>query len=245
MSVKWISHRGESYDAPQNTLPAFELSRERATDGMTCDVRFTKDRRLVVCHDPTTCSTCDACAQIARVTYEQLCKISVVFRKGGFKGVHIPLFEDTLAALGPDRDCYIEIRENDAGLLEKTAKALEKHAVPVSQVVIISSIPQMVRAAKDVIPGVRTLLLKDCSEEGFCAECLIAELKAAHADGVDLNADQAFMTSEFIGELKSEGFFVAVWAVDGTELAARCIAAGVDSITSSRAAWLRDQLAGA
>lgn len=247
MSVKWISHRGESYDAPQNTIPAFELSKERATDGMECDVRFTKDRRMVVCHDPTTCATCDACAKISQVTYEQLCRISVVFRKGGFKGVHIPLFEDTLPALGEGREYYIEIKENDAGLLEETAKALKKAGIPVSRAVIISFIPDMVRAAKEIIPGIRTLLLTNCSRENgaFSAETLLADLRAVNADGVDLQADPNFMTPEFVHQIKDAGFFFAVWTVDDPELAKKCIAAGVDSITSNRAAWLRDQLAGA
>ena len=34
MATKWISHRGESYDAPENTVPAFRLSQEKKTDGM-------------------------------------------------------------------------------------------------------------------------------------------------------------------------------------------------------------------
>ncbi|MBR2720982.1 MAG: glycerophosphodiester phosphodiesterase, partial [Lentisphaeria bacterium] len=38
--VKWISHRGESLDAPENSLAAFKLSLERKTDGMECDVHL-------------------------------------------------------------------------------------------------------------------------------------------------------------------------------------------------------------
>ena len=38
MATKWISHRGESYDAPENTVPAFRLSQEKKTDGMECDI---------------------------------------------------------------------------------------------------------------------------------------------------------------------------------------------------------------
>ena len=40
MNVKWISHRGESIDAPENSIPAFKLSLERQTDGMECDDGF-------------------------------------------------------------------------------------------------------------------------------------------------------------------------------------------------------------
>ena len=47
--VKWISHRGESLDAPENTLAAFQLSMERQTDGMECDVYLTTDGKVMVC----------------------------------------------------------------------------------------------------------------------------------------------------------------------------------------------------
>ena len=38
MSIAWISHRGESIDAPENTLSAFKLSSARDVDGMECDI---------------------------------------------------------------------------------------------------------------------------------------------------------------------------------------------------------------
>ena len=41
--VKWISHRGESADAPENSIAAFKLSLERRTDCMECDVHLTRD----------------------------------------------------------------------------------------------------------------------------------------------------------------------------------------------------------
>ena len=43
MSIAWISHRGESIDAPENTLSAFKLSSARDVDGMECDIYFTSD----------------------------------------------------------------------------------------------------------------------------------------------------------------------------------------------------------
>ena len=55
--VKWISHRGESLDAPENSLAAFKLSLERKTDGMECDVRLSADGQVVVCHDANTLRT--------------------------------------------------------------------------------------------------------------------------------------------------------------------------------------------
>ena len=51
MSIAWISHRGESADAPENTLSAFKLSSARDVDGMECDIYFTSDKVVVCAHD--------------------------------------------------------------------------------------------------------------------------------------------------------------------------------------------------
>jgi glycerophosphoryl diester phosphodiesterase len=46
-----IAHRGACWDAPENTIEAFELAIEERADYVEFDVR-AKDGRLVVCHDP-------------------------------------------------------------------------------------------------------------------------------------------------------------------------------------------------
>lgn len=46
-----IAHRGACWDAPENTLEAFELAIEQGADYVEFDVR-RRGRELVVCHDP-------------------------------------------------------------------------------------------------------------------------------------------------------------------------------------------------
>ena len=73
--IKWISHRGESFDAPENSLAAFKLSLERKTDGMECDVHLTTDGKVVVCHDANTLRTGSAFLPIEGSTYAELQQI--------------------------------------------------------------------------------------------------------------------------------------------------------------------------
>ena len=47
-----ISHRGESHDAPENTLPAYKTAVERGF-GFECDVSLSKDGRGFTFHDST------------------------------------------------------------------------------------------------------------------------------------------------------------------------------------------------
>lgn len=46
-----IAHRGACWDAPENTIEAFELAIEQSADYVEFDVRL-RGRELVVCHDP-------------------------------------------------------------------------------------------------------------------------------------------------------------------------------------------------
>jgi glycerophosphoryl diester phosphodiesterase len=46
-----LAHRGACWDAPENTLEAFELAIEEGADYVEFDVR-ARDGELVICHDP-------------------------------------------------------------------------------------------------------------------------------------------------------------------------------------------------
>jgi glycerophosphoryl diester phosphodiesterase len=47
-----LAHRGACWDAPENTLEAFELAVEQGADYVEFDVVGGADGELVVCHDP-------------------------------------------------------------------------------------------------------------------------------------------------------------------------------------------------
>ena len=47
-----LGHRGASRYAPENTVAAFELALRHGCDGFELDVRYTRDARSVICHNP-------------------------------------------------------------------------------------------------------------------------------------------------------------------------------------------------
>jgi glycerophosphoryl diester phosphodiesterase len=47
-----LGHRGARLYAPENTPAAFDLALEHGVDGFEFDVRCTRDRRTILCHDP-------------------------------------------------------------------------------------------------------------------------------------------------------------------------------------------------
>lgn len=47
-----LGHRGSRLYAPENTIAAFDLSLEHGADGFEFDVRCTRGKRSIICHDP-------------------------------------------------------------------------------------------------------------------------------------------------------------------------------------------------
>ncbi|MCL4722641.1 MAG: glycerophosphodiester phosphodiesterase, partial [Gammaproteobacteria bacterium] len=59
------AHRGARQQAPENTLPAFELALAQGADGIEFDVQLTADGVPVLIHDETVDRTTDGTGQVA------------------------------------------------------------------------------------------------------------------------------------------------------------------------------------
>jgi glycerophosphoryl diester phosphodiesterase len=46
-----LGHRGARLYAPENTIPAFDLSLDHGADGFEFDVRCTRNKQSIICHD--------------------------------------------------------------------------------------------------------------------------------------------------------------------------------------------------
>ncbi|PAV29566.1 glycerophosphodiester phosphodiesterase [Virgibacillus profundi] len=72
MKTKIIAHRGASKQAPENTMPAFELAYHQKADGIETDVQLTKDNIPVLIHDEHLKRTTNGTGYIKDYTFEQL-----------------------------------------------------------------------------------------------------------------------------------------------------------------------------
>ena len=88
--VRSINHRGYNTVAPENTLPAYELSKENGFQFVETDIAFTKDGVPVLLHDAEINRTArnadgsepDRMIEIRKITYEE----ALVFDFGIWKG---------------------------------------------------------------------------------------------------------------------------------------------------------------
>ncbi|MBO4305060.1 MAG: glycerophosphodiester phosphodiesterase [Lentisphaeria bacterium] len=247
--MKWISHRGESFDAPENSAPAFALSQERKTSGMECDIHLTKDSFLVVCHDSDTLRTCGESRIIEESLYSDLLLLDACNGKKEYSPCRIPLFADTLPFLGEGRMYFVEIKQDDPAVIDAMVSELEKAHIPPEQVVMISFKLRIVKCFKEKHPHRKALLLTSFSVDqkgtwGPTSGELVKTLAELKADGVDISGNLSFITEEYVEKVKSAGYEFAVWTVDDPKQAKRFIDFGVDAVTSNRAAFLMETFRG-
>lgn len=92
----WISHRGDTTSAPENTLEAYEAARDGGFCHLETDLRTTADGVLVLHHDPDLTRTAGVERKLASLSYAELEKIPLL---GGGRVPRLDEFLQRFAAL--------------------------------------------------------------------------------------------------------------------------------------------------
>lgn len=112
--VKGINHRGYNTVAPENTLPAYRLSKKMGFYYVETDVSFTSDNVAMCLHDATIDRTSNGSGTLANMTYEQVRQYDFgSWKSVEYTGTVIPTIAEFLKLC---RDIglhpYIELKNN-------------------------------------------------------------------------------------------------------------------------------------
>ena len=112
--IKSIAHRGYSKEAPENTLPAFRLAKEKGFNYGECDVAFTKDNVAVLLHDDSIDRTSDGEGKLSELTYEEVAQYDFgSWFSEEYKGLKIPTFDEFIKLCKEiEMHPYIELKGN-------------------------------------------------------------------------------------------------------------------------------------
>lgn len=250
-TVAYVAHRGESYDAPENTLESVTLAWERGNQYAEIDVHLTKDHQIVVMHDKDTGRTTnyEQVYTIAETEYSVLERLDVgQWKAPKYTGVRIPLLSRILESIpaDPDKKLVIEIKpgpEIVPYLKEEILKSGRQ-----SQVIVISFNPDSLTAFREQMPGIAVYFLKSVPEDEKTGR---RKAVPYETDLIDMACEKGFdgldlqylgITKEFVKKAHRRGLTVWVFTVDDPAAAADMIACGVDGITSNRACRLKEQM---
>jgi glycerophosphoryl diester phosphodiesterase len=243
-----VAHRGESFEAPENTLAAFRLAWERGLRTAELDIHMSSDCRLMVCHDPDALRTTGVSALIAETPCAELQRLDAGRWKGDrWAGERIPTLDEVLDALPQACGLWIEIKCG-AEAAEPLAALLRRRSIAPDRATMISFREDALRAVRSLAPEYGTHLLSAFSREertGSLTPTLDDLISRAQSLGVQaLNVHWSGpIAAGTVRHVHDAGLRLCVWTVDDLEVARRMAAAGVDGITSNRASWLRDALA--
>lgn len=101
MTTQVLAHRGASFAAPENTMPAFEAAVAAHADGVELDVHLTSDGEVVVIHDGTVNRTTNGTGKVHDMPFAQLRALDASMGKAGFSGARIPTLEEVYRLLQP------------------------------------------------------------------------------------------------------------------------------------------------
>ena len=224
-----LSHRGESDDAPENTLAAFSLAMERDSDGIELDIRMTSDKQIVCVHDPSLERVAGKNIEVASHTYKELCEVHPV-----------PLISEALDVLLPGKFIQIELKGKPFELTE-LRRLVDKHLALGKCIGLSSFEIETLELANDIFPDLSRVLLIDLEKHfgkfpsadevaGFCNQHNFSGISFK----ADFRADKTFTDA-----LRSKGLRVVAWGVNTDEKGLAMAAAGVDALTCNHAVALR------
>ena len=245
-----IAHRGASAEAPENTLPAFELAVRQGADALELDVRLTADGAPVVIHDATVDRTTDATGPVRALTLAQLRGVDAGARftpdRGAtfpFRGtgVRIPTLGEVLWAL-PRMPILVEIKEPVAQepvrrvLLQEDAVGRCVPASELTEALELFRQPPFACGASgpEIAALYRAVLLRRRPPAPSYA--LLSVPRRWRGLPVP--------TRRFVAAARALGCPVHVWTVDKPATARRLWARGVAGIVTNRPARIAGAMAG-
>ena len=227
--TRFLSHRGESDDAPENTLSAYKLAMERDSDGIELDIRLTADGEAACVHDET----------IERVSGVRLAVSDATL--AALRQYHpVPLLSEALAVLKPGKQMQIELK-GPWPQLQPVKAVLDRRGGDRKGLALSSFDEETIRAAADVFPELPRLLLTDLTRRfgRFPApELVVACLHSLRCTGISFLAT-AEADAAFVEALHRAGMRVVCWGVRSDELGLAMARIGVDAMTCNHAVALR------
>jgi glycerophosphoryl diester phosphodiesterase len=246
-SVELVAHRGESAEAPENTLAAFRLAWERGTPAIELDVHLTQDGRLICCHDADTKRTTGVAKVIKQATLTELQQLDAgSWKDAKYAGEKLPTLEAALATIPAGCRCFIELKVGPESIpaLEKAVRESGKQA---KQLVVISFNAAAIAEAKRRLPELKAYYVagfkkdKKTGKFGVTVDELIAKALEIKADGLDLAWDGP-LDADSVRRIRDAKLEFYVWTVDDPGVARKFIDLGVDGITTNKSGWLKQKL---
>jgi len=221
-----IAHRGDSFNALENSLEAIHKALSYPVDMIELDVRRSLDNGLFIMHDKTTLKTAERSIDIERSMSAEIVRIRLK------NGEPVPTLTDVLKSVSGKAGLNLEIKSSGAGLL--TAEHLASSGY--KGYILASSFKEdEIVAVHHVLPVLPVSLIFDVFT--------IRDVPRYGEKGYKIiSLRKTTVNAKLIEACHEQGIQVYVWTVDETEEMQKLISWGVDGIYSNNPGVLKEIL---
>ena len=235
-----VAHRGDSANYPENTLDAFLSAVSLKIDVIETDVHLTKDKKLVIWHDPTLERNTNGKGTLESHTLEDLKKLDAgyTFTKDGGKtfpfrgkGVKLCTLDEAFKAC-PNERFNVDLKSKEPEIVDEFIKVVrENHAE--SRVCGASfhlkNLKKLREKAPEILTSITTL------------EVIPKVLFKAFYSNKDFKSKIIFqvpvkqgpikvITKRFIEKMHRKNAVIMVWTINNEEEMKKLFSLGVDTI---------------
>ena len=238
-----VAHRGSSYEAPENTLPAFVLAWEQGADAVEGDFLLTGDGKIVCFHDKDTKRLTGQKMDISKTSFADLQKLDVgKWKDEKFLGTRMPLISDVFATIPKGKKIFVEVKCGPE-IVEPLIKEIEKSGLKDDQVFLICFNQEVIKQFKKARPQHKAYWLcrmkKKKGEWTPSLASVLSTLKNCQADGLD----SYFATpEEYTQAVMDAGYESHAWTVNDPQVAKELVGRSISSITTDRPLEIRKAL---
>ncbi len=230
-----FAHRGCSKDAPENTLAAFELARQRGIPGIELDIHLCKSGELIVTHDDNLRRVTGADIAVEEAFYADIRNLDAgKWKDEKFAGEKLPLLQDVFDLLGGSVYYDIEIKSrktSETGIEQLLFSMLKQYGLE-ERCIVSSFNPIPVRTFKEKAPHIPTAIIYSVDQE---VPWYLRHGEGRWIAGADIlkpNYTKVNSGFNFVNLLTGRRP-VLPWTVDDPETAAHLLKSGASGIISN------------
>jgi glycerophosphoryl diester phosphodiesterase len=241
-----IAHRGESIDAPENTLAAVNLAWARGADAIEIDTHLTKDNHIVAIHNRRTKITSGSGRMVKSQTLHHLKKLDVgKFVNRKWITQNIPTLTDVLETIPHGKFIFIEIKCG-VEIIPHLKNVLAESTLNHNQIKLIGFGINKMKIIKMNFPEYevflnRMIIFRKVFSGNAYWDNLIDEVMSSSLNGLNLYNNK-FVNKKLIEKLKLNKLKIFVWTVNNPRKALHLINLGIDGLMSDYTGIIKNKL---
>ncbi|MGL4606226.1 MAG: glycerophosphodiester phosphodiesterase family protein [Eubacteriaceae bacterium] len=216
------AHRGNSMEAPENSLPAFEKSIEDKANWIELDVHQTKDGVVVVTHDESLKRIAGVNKNVWELTYEEIQALDVgLWFSEEYKGLKIATLEEVIKASKGKIKINIELKPtgHEKNFEKNVMKIIEENNFK-DECVLASLDGDILRSVKKIDPSFQTVYIMAIAVGDI--------ISIDFADGFSIEA--TFVDRELVDGIHEANKKIYAWTINTEENIEKMVEMRVDNI---------------